>query len=97
MANGIKFSALVHWLTAEQGGRQVIPPLSTTYYCTTEALEGKDSSNSWSIACLTEQRHNRTSLVSAWFLFENAPDPAYLKSFKLYEGARLVAVLEIID
>lgn len=97
MANGIKFPALLHWLTPEQGGRKTIPPVATTYYCTTEILSGKHSTNSWSIACFTEQIHNHTSLINAWFLFENAPDPTHLKSFKLFEGAQLVALLEIID
>lgn len=92
-------TALVTWISHEDGGRKTIPPLGTQYYCTT-MFDKNFEASAWSVWFICTQLSAESSMiVNLGFCFDHAPHEKLTKGlhFYLYEGNRKVAIVDILE
>lgn len=91
--------AEVKWISKELGGRSNLPPTCGKYCPIIRFDDIACSKSEWSAEILcTEMDHNLNSIIELTYLMDEAPfEKLKLGStFKLYEGAKLVAEGKII-
>lgn len=91
--------ARICWIPASAGGRK--QPPAGPRYSTVARFDEEDEQNEWSVIVEFEQRPDDRGCVEGQIKFLIPEAPFYLlrpgKQFHLTEGARVVAVVEILS
>ena len=91
------FKAKINWMMHKDGGRKNLPSQGTRY-CPLIQINSGEKQSVWSIDFVCPN-FKETNIISFTFLVEDAPDELLEsnKIYNIYEGAKKVAELEIIE